>query len=205
MKTSHPNSNERANGSASAFPFAWLAVPLCCAMTSCSTVKDFFSAGDISDPATGDDHPAEFEGTMGTLSSPSVLPRSAEVSDIDVKRGKGFDRFIFYFRGYQVPGYEVKLIEPPILEAGTGQPVEVDGAAFLQVRLTPAQAHDDDDGTPTIKKPRRELSLPNAVHLVERGDFAGNSIWVIGLNRRAGYRVMELSRPPRIVVDVKHR
>jgi hypothetical protein len=36
-------------------------------------------------------------------------------------------------------------------------------------------------------------------------DFEGQVEWLLGLAARNGYRVLELTEPPRLVVDVRHR
>jgi hypothetical protein len=81
--------------------------------------------------------------------------------------------------------------------------VKVRGESRLVVRLSPAQAHTE-EGTITIKEPRRQLEMPILKELRMACDFEGEVIWVLGLSMRKPYRVSELSSPPRLVLDIEH-
>ncbi len=78
------------------------------------------------------------------------------------------------------------------------------GASRLSVRLEPARAHDD-TGSATIVDRRRTPALPALKELTIICDFEAQVEWVLGLTARTPYRVMELSGPTRLVVDVRHR
>jgi hypothetical protein len=112
----------------------------------------------------------------------------------------GFDRVVFEFRG-AVPGYHLEYIDRPVRDCGAGEPRPIAGDAWLEVRLSPAYAHEE-DGRPTV--PARELlpRLPNVLEIERTCDFEAVVTWVLGVASPNRYRVLELSDPPRLVVDV---
>jgi hypothetical protein len=112
----------------------------------------------------------------------------------------GFDRVVFEFRG-AVPSYHLEYIDRPVRDCGAGEPRPIAGDAWLEVRLSPAYAHEE-DGRPTV--PERELRprLPNVLEIERTCDFEAVVTWVLGVASPNRYRVLELSDPPRLVVDV---
>lgn len=119
-------------------------------------------------------------------------------------RHKGFDRVVFEFRGSAaVPGYSIEYVDRPVRQCGSGDTVGVIGDAFLRVRLTPAQAHTD-AGRPTIGYRELRTRLPLVKELQSTCDFEGEVEWVIGVSSANRYRVLELSNPRRLVIDIKH-
>jgi hypothetical protein len=114
----------------------------------------------------------------------------------------GFDRVVFEFRG-AVPGYHLEYIDRPVRDCGAGDPKPIAGDAWLEVRLYPAHAHEE-NGSPTI--PERELrpELPNVLEIERTCDFEAVVTWVLGVASPKRYRVLELAEPARLVVDVAH-
>jgi hypothetical protein len=109
---------------------------------------------------------------------------------------EGFDRIVFDIAG-AIPGYQVRYVDQPIKDP-SGQPANVPGRRFLQIRLEPAQAHTD-AGQPT--QPRAAtVNYPMLEAWAITGDFEGVVTVVLGLDDVVGYRVGELSG--RIYVDV---
>jgi hypothetical protein len=88
------------------------------------------------------------------------------------------------------PGFEVSYqpAETAKFEDGSGNPVEVDGNAFLVVKLTPAMTAkiDGDQLTKTYTGPKRlTLSGDTSVEdVVKTGDFESVVTWVIGLEEK---------------------
>jgi len=152
----------------------------------------------------GESAPPAFEGTAGiTQKTRPELQASVLLREVRVGRHAGFDRTVFEFAGDHVPGYRVEYIDKPARLCGTGEPAEIAGQGWLSVRLSPAQAHDE-RGRPLITDRERRPGLPVLRELEQTCDFEGDVTWVFGLSAPNRYRVLELSNPPRLVVDVKH-
>jgi len=111
----------------------------------------------------------------------------------------GFDRVTFEFRGGR-PGWHVRY-QPEITGLGSGQRVAVQGRAFLSVLFDPANAHTE-AGAPTWRGPRVTFGLPSMRQVVLADDFEAQLAFGLGLNGRAGFRVTELTGPPRVAIDV---
>ena len=79
-------------------------------------------------------------------SGPAGATEYGQLVDVRIGRHEGFDRVVFAFRGNGVPGFRVEYVNPPITEDGSGEVVEVDGDAFLFVRMEPASAYDMEAG-----------------------------------------------------------
>jgi hypothetical protein len=92
-----------------------------------------------------------------------------------------------------------------IVADGSGQPISLDGNAFLRVTLRWTAAHDDAgkrtySGPATMDTP--ELENITAVALA--GDFGGQVTIGVGMNVETHYRVFALPGPTRVAIDVGH-
>lgn len=96
-------------------------------------------------------------------------------------------------------------MEPPIREDGSGRPVSVRGSAFLEVVFRPASGYDLERNRTAYTGPR-ELTpdLPILVEAERTGDFEAVLTWVLGLRQDSVFRVLPLSDPFRVAVDVAH-
>jgi hypothetical protein len=144
-----------------------------------------------------------FDGVTGTSERQRAGIKPVTLREVRAAQNEGFDRVVFEFVGDGASGYRVEYMDPPARQCGSGKDVAIAGAALLRVRLLPAQAHDE-KGNPTIKDRERKVDLGVLRELEQICDFEGQVEWVLGLASRTPYRVLELSSPPRIVVDVKH-
>jgi len=86
------------------------------------------------------------------------------------------------------PGYEVSYqpADTAKVEDASGNPVEIDGEAFLVVKLSPAMTAkiDGDQVTKTYTGPNRIPGAGPIAEVVKTGDFEGVVTWVIGLDRK---------------------
>ncbi|SDQ86530.1 AMIN-like domain-containing (lipo)protein [Thermostaphylospora chromogena] len=115
---------------------------------------------------------------------------------------RGFDRVVIDLDG-GVPGYAVRWVDQ-VVQDGSGEPIDVEGGAFLQITLRPAHAHTS-EGEPTwTGGPVFHAGLPNVRDVVRNGDFEAVVSVAIALDHRAGFRVLEQRNPSRLVVDVAH-
>jgi hypothetical protein len=175
-----------------------------------ASIAALFSAGctttnlcQLRDSNTGQPIPPDFTGTIGVAEVQKGLERSVTLQSVSTTTCEGFDRVVFEFNTPATPGYHVSYIDKPIRLCGSGNTVAVAGDAWLEVRMSPAQAHTD-AGQPTIAQTNRTVNLPNLRQLVQTCDFEGHVTWVLGVGNPKRYRVVELTNPSRIVVDVKH-
>ncbi|WP_433437620.1 AMIN-like domain-containing (lipo)protein [Nonomuraea sp. CA-141351] len=113
-----------------------------------------------------------------------------------------YDRVIVDLKG-EVPGYNVRWVEQ-FLEEGSGKPIDVRGGAYLQVMLSPADAHDD-KGKPTwAGGPVFPAELGNLTEVVRTGDFEGHVGIGLVLARQAAFQLNEQGGPSRLIIDVAH-
>lgn len=90
-----------------------------------------------------------------------------------------------------------------VIQDGSGATLNVRGRSFLNVRLEPAVAHNN-EGQST--SPRRILRSYKTLREVRRaGDFEGVVTYALGLRRTRDYRVSTATSPARLVIDVAHR
>ncbi|PTL79822.1 hypothetical protein DAT35_30750 [Vitiosangium sp. GDMCC 1.1324] len=142
------------------------------------------------------------EWTAGRVDIQRSSQKPVTLREVREGRNEGFDRVVFQFDGDQVPGYHLEYIDKPIIKCGSGDPTDVAGQAWLQVRMVPAQAHEG--GNVTVAQRERKPKLPLIEEMKVTCDFEGEVIWVLGVKHPNKYRVMELHEPTRLVVDVQH-
>jgi hypothetical protein len=147
--------------------------------------------------------PKNREWTASRVDIKRSTPTPVTLREVRSARNEGFDRVVFQFEGEQVPGYHVEYVEKSaVIKCGSGDPAELAGQGFLQIRIQPAQAHAD--GKATVTERERKPALPLLAELEQTCDFEGEVTWVLGVQRPNKYRVMELQGPTRLVVDVQH-
>lgn len=136
---------------------------------------------------------------------PTTAGEVALLTDVRVAGHEGFDRIVLEFDGPDTPGYRVAYVDTPV-EAGSGEPVTVDGEVFLEITLTPASGVDLSGETyeQTYHGPDR-LRGDTAVvtEVVGAGDYEATLTWVAGLRAKAPFSVTVLDEPLRLVVDVR--
>ena len=149
--------------------------------------------------------PAQFDGTAG------ITERRREVSGVitlrAVRSGQhaDFDRVVFEFDGGQLPSYHIEHIDRPVRQCGSGDVVTLAGEGWLRVRMEPARTHTE-DGQATIPLSYRPRRVNHTIikEIVSTCDFEAQVEWVLGVSSPNRYRVIELSNPSRLVVDVRH-
>lgn len=140
------------------------------------------------------------------VSGESASAETALLERVAVGRNDGFDRVVFQFRN-GVPGYRVEYVRPPISEDGSGNRIEVEGNAFVIVRMEPASGFDLSvpEGELVYKGPRRlsgnDAGTSTIEEVVRNGDFEAVLSWAVGLDERVPFRVLVLDSPSRLVVD----
>ncbi len=146
--------------------------------------------------------PKNREWTAGRVNVQRSNLKPVTLREVREGLNEGFDRVVFQFDGEQVPGYQLEYIDKPVIKCGSGDPTELAGQGWLQVRLQPAQAHADGKATVTERERKPKLSVIEELELT--CDFEGEATWVLGVKKPNKYRVLELKEPTRLVVDVQH-
>jgi hypothetical protein len=138
--------------------------------------------------------------SFGSTTPVSVPPNGhGQLTSVDVAHHHGFDRVVFRFggSGTGLPGYSVGFATGPLHHDASGAPVTLEGSAALVVKMVYATGSDTYHGPTTITP-----GLPSVVQLTQTGDFEGYLTWAIGLRTHTAFRVLALSGPDRIVIDV---
>lgn len=148
--------------------------------------------------------PETFAGTMNRTRRTRAASHVVQVNSVETGCCPTFDRVVFDFEGLRLPPvYTVEYVNGPVSQCGSGQNVPVVGSAKLKITFRTAQAHTE-AGQATITNRNRRLHCPNLKQLVVTCDFEGTVEFVLGLNARRPYRVVELLNDSKLVIDVKH-
>ena len=186
------------------------------ALSGCGESDDESSPPAASPPATTTTTVTVTEG-IDPLDGAGTDPVSDEptgegialLEAVTLGRHEGFDRIVFRFRNH-VPGHRVRYAEGPFSEDGSGNPVAVEGDAFLEVRMEQASGFDVETGEGELvyKGPKRLRGADAGTSVIREavrtGDFEALLTWIVGLSDRVDFRVLILAEPPRLVVDVRN-
>lgn len=153
-------------------------------------------------------------GGIDTMAGASTKPvvvkatntQTALLTDVRAARHEGYDRVVFQFSN-AVPGYDVRYVERPIVEDGSGRTVNVDGAYVVRVRMENGLDADLSKASAprTYTGPNRLApGTPEVASLVRTGGFENVLTWAVGLRDRVDFRVLTLDSPPRLIVDFRN-
>lgn len=146
----------------------------------------------------------------GPGASGGAATATGNLAALRVAHQAGFDRLTFEFAGAGIPPY---LVTP---QAGTrffldasGMPIDVQGSSGIKVVFRGASERDV-NGTPTYRGSNDILlagaagSANTVAEVRQVGDFERVLSWAVGLNARtACTRVLQLTSPSRLVIDVQ--
>ncbi len=170
----------------------------------------------------------------GTLEASMVLDA------VWAEAHQGFDRIVFTFHHLDAsPGaeadlpavYAVSADAPPFTFRASGEPLPVEGRAFLRVNFlemaghpSPDRAWSDHTRADHTRFDHTRFDHPKAVEafserspaelrpglevvaqICPSDDFEGYLEWIIGLTRGARWRVSRLDAPVRLLVDVENK
>ncbi|MGY1695062.1 hypothetical protein ACI780_09115 [Geodermatophilus sp. SYSU D00814] len=202
-------------------------LPVCAALTACLLVT---GCGGEPEPAASSSAPsaaasaapdaretaeptAPDDGDGGTAvppfpadASPDTAEASADarvtVTDVRTGRHEGFDRVVLEVGGTGTPGWDVRYVDAAASQ-GSGEPVEVAGAAVLQVTVTGA-GYPFDTGVEEFAgpDPLPGQGTANVTEVVFDATFEGTTVAFVGTRARAPFRVYLLQDPARVVVEV---
>ena len=146
--------------------------------------------------------------TRGSLRNQSKIEdlngSPATLKKVRVGRHEGFDRVVFEFQG-GVPGYSVRYV-PVARTDGAGAPIPTMGTVALQVYMVAESVDLDAEGMPLTFTPTAPITpgYPTLRHVRYGGYFEGGTTFGVGLKGRSGFRVLELTSPSRLAIDVAH-
>lgn len=157
--------------------------------------------------ATSSSTPAGLDGASeNPRSAPADGSGQALLKDVRVGRNTGFERIVFEFAGDGHPGYRIRWVDGPITEDASGEVVDVAGPAHLEMIMEPASGIDMTDGSVVYTGPDR-LTVDGRTDLIQdlvrTGDFEAVLTWVAGATHKTPFRVLSLSSPARLVVDLQ--
>lgn len=125
---------------------------------------------------------------------------SAKLGAIRAARHPGYDRVVFQFEGAEVPGYRIEYVREITLGETDDQYLTLQGGALVQATFQGSATEDYRPGTQTVPD-RLTPGLAQVRQIGLAEDWEGVVRLGIGLDHRAGFRVLELHDPPRVVVD----
>lgn len=131
----------------------------------------------------------------------STLPT---VTGVRTARHPDFDRFVLEFsEAGGLPPFHVEYVDRPVRECGSGHVVELPGDGWLEIRMSGAQAHDE-EGRVTVEPREGSPGLPVLLAYDLTCDFEAHVEWVLAVRSPNPFRVLDLREPYRLVVDVRH-
>src|SRR6202521_1750974 len=130
--------------------------------------------------------------------SGGVAGTAATVSAVRIAHHDGYDRLVIGFAtSNTMPQYQLtQQATTHFVRDASGQPVTLDGSAGIRAVLRNA---DITPGAPTDLKP----GLPSVREVAQIGNFERVVSYGVGLGTPACFRVLELSGPTRLVIDVQ--
>jgi hypothetical protein len=126
---------------------------------------------------------------------------SAKLTAVRAAAHPGYDRVVFQFEGTRVPGYRIEYVGEITLGESDDEFLTLQGGALVQATFQGSASDDHRPGTQTVPD-RFTPGLAQVKQIGLAEDWEGLVRLGIGLDHRAGFRVLELRDPVRVVVDV---
>ena len=126
---------------------------------------------------------------------------SAKLTAVRAAAHPGYDRVVFQFEGARVPGYRIEYVGEITLGESDDEFLTLQGGALVQATFQGSASDDHRPGTQTVPD-RFTPGLAQVKQIGLAEDWEGLVRLGIGLDHRAGFRVLELRDPVRVVVDV---
>lgn len=118
-----------------------------------------------------------------------------------VAEHEGFYRVVLEFSGTGEPGWNMSWSDQPV-EQGRGLPLDITGAAFLDLRITGTTMPVTEEQTEQYYSGPASLTV-GPINVVEDGTFEDQTHVVIGMDDVRDFQVGTLEDPARVVIDVK--
>ncbi len=188
---SSPEPSDSATSSASASPSAAASLP----------ASETASASGSAAPSEPTESLPPFACTP-TVTLPATTDR-AQITDVRVGTHAGYDRVVFEFAS-GLPDVKIEGVLPPMYADPSGLPIEVAGSGFLQLTLHGGTKVTPSGGVTYAGPTNFEPGFDRLLQLIEGGDFEAVSTWYLGLDGGSCIRVLTLSAPSRLVIDIEH-
>ncbi|MFE7516628.1 hypothetical protein ACFU8I_36165 [Streptomyces sp. NPDC057540] len=141
-------------------------------------------------------------GAAGAPAPRSSTPATALVVDARWGGHTTFDRLVIDVRG-KLPPVTVHQVRSLHYDA-SGKKVPLPGKYFLEIRLSPAAAHDA-AGRSVFHGPRLvRIPLPALKGVALTGDFEGVVTVGAAFDTKPAFKTLRLHAPERFVVDIAH-
>jgi hypothetical protein len=125
------------------------------------------------------------------------------ITEVDVAAHDGFDRVTFTVEGADaLAGWNVRYVDEAVAH-GSGERVEVDGEAILQLNLT-GMALPPDLDEDLWDGERIAFAGDGIVEIVDRSVYEGQHLVFIGTTGLVDFSVDRLDQPQRVYIDVAH-
>lgn len=130
----------------------------------------------------------------------TTVPRLQDVRMGVHPENGGWERIVFEFEG-GLPPARIEYVDS-VAECGSGNAVELEGEAILEVTFQGAAAHTD-AGQRTFAEQELEGPGETITETKEHCDFEALLAWAVGVTGEQNFKVTTLDSPPRLVIDVK--
>ncbi len=125
------------------------------------------------------------------------------LTDVRTSQEDGFDRVVLELGGTGTPGWQVEYTTRPRAD-GSGEPVTLEGTAYLQVALRGLGMTYDTGVAPYGDMKTRVPGAGGVAEVAPGGFFEGDQLALIGLTgAERPFRVYTLADPTRVVVEVR--
>jgi hypothetical protein len=142
--------------------------------------------------------------TAGAIPAQSAQPPAPDIPTLTGIRTAAhptFDRIVLDFSGPR-PQVSSRFVDK-LTQDGSGNTVQLTGAAFAEARMTPARAHND-AGNYSYPGPRkfRTGNLNNVMAVAITGDYEAYLSIGVGMREQTWVKAFTLDAPTRVVIDV---
>jgi hypothetical protein len=149
------------------------------ALSGCST-SDSGAAGSPTPSPSPTVPPGYVYGPV-SVSLDNPAPAVFDGASVDARQATPpIDVVSLQFTG-GMPGCEIRYVDPPVTDRASGEPVNIEGNAFLQVSCQPVTSLGPD--TDRYSSPDTQ----NVTEIVKSGYDGSTLNWTIGLERRAPF------------------
>jgi hypothetical protein len=156
-------------------------------------------SADVDADAAAPDFPADTSADT----SDAVSPAGLTLTSVRSGGHDGYDRVVFEFAGSGTPGWRAEYVGGAVAQ-GSGDPVDVPGAARLQLDLNGISYPYETGAAEVTRGPLATSGTDVVQGAFYDGTFEGVAVAWVGTAAQTPFRVLALSNPTRVVVDVVH-